>query len=205
MSEFRRRLMMARKAKPYDAEVEYIATDGRAYIDTGIYVKQTTTFSLTFYIPNTYESGIWIFGTRNSSSAGQMAVQLDYPSGRTNWRFGNQNSYNSIFSSGTCTFSNMDIPRVLKYDNKSITANANNFSGSYSFLIFALNISGAASSCGDGIRFLGGQIYDNGTLVRDFITVRVGQVGYLYDRVTKQLFGNLRENQAFYIGNDKTI
>ena len=34
------------------------------------------------------------------------------------------------------------------------------------------------------------KIYDNGVLVRDFIPVRVGTTGYMYDSVSGRLFGN---------------
>lgn len=44
---------------------------------------------------------------------------------------------------------------------------------------------------------------DNGVLVRDYIPVRVGQTGYLFDNVSKQLFGNAGTG-AFVIGPDKT-
>lgn len=33
-------------------------------------------------------------------------------------------------------------------------------------------------------RFLGGQIWNGTTLVRDFVPCRIGQTGYLYDRVS---------------------
>ena len=44
----------------------------------------------------------------------------------------------------------------------------------------------------------------NGLTVRDFIPVRVGDVGYMYDRVSGDLFGNAGTG-AFIIGPDKTI
>ena len=45
------------------------------------------------------------------------------------------------------------------------------------------------------------QIWDDGVLVRDFIPVRVGNVGYMYDRVSGRLFGNAGTG-AFGYGND---
>lgn len=39
-------------------------------------------------------------------------------------------------------------------------------------------------------------------MVRDFIPVRVGQVGYLYDRVSGQLFGKYGTGD-FIVGPDK--
>lgn len=41
----------------------------------------------------------------------------------------------------------------------------------------------------------------DGVLVRDFIPVRVGQVGYMYDKVSKQLFGNSGTG-SFTLGSD---
>ena len=37
----------------------------------------------------------------------------------------------------------------------------------------------------------------------DLIPVRVGQVGYMYDKVSRQLFGNSGTGN-FILGNDKT-
>ena len=45
-------------------------------------------------------------------------------------------------------------------------------------------------------RMITGRIYycrfydGNNNLIEDFIPVRVGQVGYMYDKVSHQLFGN---------------
>ena len=42
-----------------------------------------------------------------------------------------------------------------------------------------------------------------GVSIFDFIPVRVGSIGYMYDRVSGQLFGNSGTG-AFIIGPDKT-
>ena len=44
-------------------------------------------------------------------------------------------------------------------------------------------------------------MWDGETLVRDYIPVRVGQVGYMYDKVSGQLFGNSGTGN-FILGND---
>ena len=54
------------------------------------------------------------------------------------------------------------------------------------------------------MRIFSCKIYDDGTLVRDLIPVRVGDVGYMFDRISGQLFGNAGTG-AFIIGPDKTI
>ena len=45
------------------------------------------------------------------------------------------------------------------------------------------------------------KIYRNNTLLRDFIPVRVSQIGYMYDKVSGELFGNAGTGN-FIIGND---
>ena len=49
------------------------------------------------------------------------------------------------------------------------------------------------------------KLYLNNVLVRDFIPVRVGTVGYMYDRVTRRLFGNSGTGGAFVLGPDKAV
>ena len=51
------------------------------------------------------------------------------------------------------------------------------------------------------MRCFSSKIYQLGVLVRDFIPVRKGTVGYLYDRVSGKLFGNAGTG-AFTYGND---
>ena len=52
------------------------------------------------------------------------------------------------------------------------------------------------------VRLFGVQVYDsNNTLVRDYIPVRKGTVGYLYDRVSGKLFGNAGTGD-FVLGPD---
>jgi hypothetical protein len=45
-------------------------------------------------------------------------------------------------------------------------------------------------------------MFDNDILVRDFIPVRVGTTGYMYDKVSGQLFGNSGTGE-FILGADK--
>lgn len=45
------------------------------------------------------------------------------------------------------------------------------------------------------------QLSKNGELLGDFIPVRVGQVGYMYDKVSGQLFGNAGTGE-FILGPD---
>jgi hypothetical protein len=47
-------------------------------------------------------------------------------------------------------------------------------------------------------------VRDYGTVVLDYIPVRVGQVGYMYDRVRKKLYGKHSScTTDLVVGNDK--
>lgn len=45
------------------------------------------------------------------------------------------------------------------------------------------------------------KIYENSVLIRDFIPVRKDGIGYMYDRVSGQLFGNAGTG-SFILGPD---
>ena len=64
----------------------------------------------------------------------------------------------------------------------------------------------ARGSYGGNVVNIGQQFYyfkirRNGVLERDFVPVRVGTTGYMYDKVSKQLFGNAGSGN-FILGND---
>lgn len=52
-----------------------------------------------------------------------------------------------------------------------------------------------------GVKIYYCKILNNDVLVRDFIPVRIGTVGYLYDKVSKKLFGNVGTGN-FILGQD---
>lgn len=54
---------------------------------------------------------------------------------------------------------------------------------------------------GINVRIGRNKLYHNGEIVRDFVPVRIGTVGYMYDKVSEQLFSNMGSN-PFIIGND---
>lgn len=61
--------------------------------------------------------------------------------------------------------------------------------------------SNGTSASGMNGRLYYTKIYDNNILVRDFVPVRVGTTGYLYDRVSGKLFGN-QGSGDFVLGPD---
>lgn len=190
---------------PYDAEIEYIECDGSAYINTGIKTASTTSFEFSIYLPlfTDFISPPWLFGSRSGSNQGQMALLIS-SSSLTQWRYGTKNVSLPFLGAGNYTISNVNNSRTLVVNGTSYTADTQTFTSNYDFDIFCLNVNGTHGGFATGMRFKNGKIYQNGTLVRDYIAVRVGQVGYLYDRVSGQLFGNANSTGAFILGNDVT-
>lgn len=196
----------------YDAQVEWLATDGIAFIDTGFNPKSSTKIEIVMDVPTLDDHACWFFGSRNASAAQQLA--LFYNNQNTtqwSWRFGNKSATNSTaISSGIYTFDNKSLARRLyiKHNNATLTLTAtnNSFTGTFPFYIFTLNVGGipATGNIQSGLKCLTAKIWDNTTLVRDYIPVRKGNVGYLWDKIGEQLYGNADSSGAFTYGNDVT-
>ena len=192
---------------PYDAEVEYIQTDGKAYIDTGVKTSSNLTFDLNLYIPSLETNGVWMFGSRISGSSGQMAYLNDHSYNIKQWRYHN----NEVISSpklppGNYNFKNTASASVLKInDTITLFVSFATFTSDYNFYLLTLNVGGipAIGNIGNGARIMPSKIYLSGVLVRDYIAVRKDGVGYLYDKVSGELFGNANSEGAFSYGTDK--
>ena len=194
------------KELPYDAEIEYIQTDGKAYIDTGVKTSSSLTFDLNLYIPSHGTQSVWMFGSRVSASSGQMAYLNDPAHSAKDWRYGGRAVIvYPICAPGNYNFNNTESVNVLKINDTIIlSAPSETFTSNYNFYILTLNVGGvpAINNIGNGARIMPSQIYLSGVLIRDYIAVRKGGVGYLYDKVSGELFGNSGTG-SFILGPDK--
>jgi hypothetical protein len=126
------------------------------------------------------------------------------------WNFGayaNNASHDKTV--GNFGISNTTAARsmVISGDHSlSSTARSNTFYGNYPIYIFGLNDGGTATvhTHIKYVRIKFFKIYNGDTLVRDFIPVRKNGVGYLYDRVSGELFGNAAGSGSFSYGDDVT-
>lgn len=189
----------------YDRQVDCLITDGKAFIDTGIKVGPNVTFSLEFYLPQ-MDNLIQLFGGREDAYNNQLYFYNDArdPSYPSYWRYGDKNVGTAQLTEGTYVFDNTQSPNVLYINDVSYTAANPTFTQVNSnFYIFTLNTQAdgtphpATQNMAEGIAFHGGKIYVNGYLVRDYIPVVKDDVGYLYDNITKKLYGNANSQGAF--------
>ena len=203
----RRRYMGGGSSLPYDAEVEYIQTDGKAFIDTGIKTSSNLTFDINIYIPSYSGQGFWCFGGRTYATSGQMAFFNNAVNNLKDWRYNNNSrNLNGMLSQGNHNFNNTTSRNTLVIDGStSLTATNSTFYTNYNFYLLTLNVNGtpAIANIANGARILPSKIYLSGVLVRDYIAVRKDGIGYLYDKVSGELFGNANSEGAFSYGADK--
>lgn len=206
MSLLRRMLLMNQSSSlppeptlPYDAEVEYLESSGTQYINTG-------------FIPND-SSGVYVRAYCKTSGGNHIVVGTRQSSGNTRWliNFSNGleiswNTYLAYTYSYTNTWveveNNFLNSRLGKIDGVTKrTSYPTLASITYPVYIFTANIYGRLNTYPYTGRVSSVKISQGNEVVMDFIPVRVGQVGYLYDKIGGQLYGNVGSG-SFVLGND---
>lgn len=188
-----RRRYMGLTALPYDYEVEYLESSGTQYIDTGI-------------LPQEYTPNIEISYRKLTNSlftpyaaANSWAWQIESisdNSSRLYWMGDNSVKYTELKT-------NSDY--IMTLYNNTITIVENG--------VQVASTSAQRRTCSHSICFFGqlhpgkARIYylkvlNGNQPVFDAIPVRVGTIGYMYDKVSGQLFGNAGTG-AFILGPDK--
>ena len=188
---------------PYDAEIEYLESTGTQYIDTGV--------SISYDLRVVVKVNIRAIAARNTShffggravSTGGAGYGITTANGAlSSDYFGSRVQIYSICP--TNRWLNIDKNKnVVIVDDTTITNTASTTTiperNVYLFGFDAPQYNGSYSGT---IRYSQAKIYKNDNLILDFIPVRVGQVGYMYDKVSGQLFGNSGTGD-FILGPDK--
>lgn len=174
----------------YDAEVEYLQSSGTQVIDSGVGGNLETDITIKFQTLSTI--GVAVLGSRGSNTE---SIQIYVASGGTQ-RFG-YGSANVSFSANT--------DYTVTFNKTKMTVNGTNYNINTSTpFTTPTNIFFFGSNSAKGsFKISSVQISQNGTLVRDFIPVRIGTTGYMYDNVTQQLYANAGTGD-FILGNDIT-
>lgn len=197
---------------PYDSRVEYLEkTTGREVIDTGLYATNNTTFYAVMMNIGTVAGaetndyiaiGANIFGDNNQPRYGMCS----------NTSGNLYCMYNTTYkqASAPVNLNTKRIVEVQKSGNNFIyvvdneekaTASVSSFTTPVTVTILGRNLGDGTYKGTQLTRLYSFRMYESGVIVRDMIPVRVGQVGYMYDRVSGQLFGNASSG-SFALGND---
>ena len=217
---------LLKKWLPYDAEVEYIGKDLRTasnrgtYIDTGIIANGNIKILVDYSESTRTRHNIWVYGARISTSSYRYGLlfhgTLGDASGQNPSDKMLRRDYNKANTSITLNTTDASASRFLFESTKgTLKVNGTKYSSvstatyntGYSIYLFALNTAGTMTfdDINSDAEFYihKAQIYNDEQLVFDAIPVRKGNVGYLYDRVSGQLFGNAGTG-LFILGPDKT-
>lgn len=181
----------------YDAEIEYLESDGNQFIDTGFYPNQDTGLKAELAF-GTFNSWEVILGCREKVDTKEFTIQRANNYGRLRALYGQARTANQLPNVDTNRFSLNWNKRVITVNNTTHTFASQTFTVPYTLYLYGLHSSTSEYYKG---KFWYCQIYDNDTLVRDFIPVRIGSVGYMYDKVSDRLFGNSGTG-SFILGPD---
>lgn len=184
--------------KIYDSRIQYIEGTGTQYIDTlysisslnvkidSMWMQTEDPSTFVYFAGQDFDYSNYRFGFYSNANNKIAAV------------YGNKYAASSISSDRNIHHFTLD-KNVLYRDDSAIVSNASStfYSNNNTVLLFtylpsALNIKAR-------LYYL--KLYENDILVRDMIPVRVGQEGYLYDRITHRLYGNAGTGN-FVLGND---
>jgi hypothetical protein len=186
------------KRKPYDAEIEYLESTGTQYINLGFLQDKQYRAEMDVFIPVSSKTGGWVIcganqtvsiGSYLSAYNGTTKFMQMFVAGSSSARIPVNDSRTKItIDTAAGMLSGYGSTAVLGEINVSPFAN---------YMIFA---SRAATKSFAGTRFYSFK-YESDLHSVDLIPVRVGDVGYMYDRVSGQLFGNAGTGE-FVLGAD---
>ena len=197
---------------PNATRIRYLESTGTQFIDSGFVPTANTSFEIevtvvsapTKFSPFAYSGAAYnsmdSFGAcRNNESA----RCLGYRGSSVNFAFGD-----GITTTGSVlnlqfltTASTVKLTNKTSGQTASVSVSSSFTAGSRSLYILSGNAGTADLRHPSAMKLYFCKIYDNGVLVRDFIPVRVGSTGYLFDRVSRQLFGNAGSGD-FVLGPD---
>lgn len=171
----------------YD-ELEYIESSGTQYADTGFIPNQDSRVDITAMRLDSSTSSFIPYGAAESYQSNAFEC---YDSG-SQLEFNYDGQYNTTIGSST-----VGEIVTLSHDKNKISVNGEllhtftytSFTAPYTLILFGIHR--AVSAYGKA-RIYSCQIYDNGTLIRDFIPAKLpdGSIG-LIDKLTEEFYPNM--------------
>lgn len=168
-------------------QVEYIESSGAQYIDTGF--KPSNNSRVVMDIQASGFNNRWLFGSRTSSTSASFAVGLMSTS-TVHSEYGSANTTATVSKATERTTVDKN-KNVCLFGSVAVTNTAATFSGTYPIYLLSLNNGGTAASKGFVGKLYSCQIYNNGTLVRDYVPCKnsAGTAG-LYDLANGSFYTN---------------
>ena len=191
---------------PYDAEIEYLESTGTQWIDTGIVCRSYDGIKATFQVNGEQKAGnaYFFFGQGVNVINENIELYTAIPKEKISFCIrGNIDAtldYTNVFNvdveNKIATYTD-ELGQVLAVADSSTSAN---YTAAYTMAVFATHRANILRR--GNVRCFKFQIIQDSVIVIDLIPVRVGQTGYMYDKVSGQLFGNSGTG-SFILGPDK--
>ena len=171
-------------------ELEYIQSSGTQYIDTGFKQNQNSRIVMSAQVTQQPSTHAWLFeGRIRNVSGGKSVFLLDGAVWNADY---NGSARREAFPDiGIFDALSIDFDKnSLQINEDSFTWTTSTFQSTANLALLACNTAGAISGY-ISAKLYNCQIYDNGTMIRDFVPCQdpTGNVG-LYDLVGAQFYGN---------------
>ena len=170
-------------------QYEYIESSGSQYIDTGFRHNQGTRIVMDVQAVK-ITANAWAFEGRISTRSARHGVFF-YESSGDRWNGDYVTQRHAFTGIGRYDRLNVDFNKnTLTLNGSAYTFQAQNFQSTVNLTLLAANTNGTIAGYLSA-RLYSCQIYDNGTLIRDYIPCSdpSGEVG-LYDQVNGVFYGN---------------
>lgn len=222
----RRRQMGGGKSLPYDAEIEYLDSNlsrtYKNYIDTGIvpYGNHTMRFVTSVMFDNNQRRAI-ISNYSNTSNKPSFSVELYVQGSDERLRTystptGSAQNISNIDTVSLPVDTYVDIDATIDFDEKKwyvtyefngnqYTFNGDIYNTTYrcvDTLYLFCDHRSDTTSIAYPLKMKYMKIIIDGILTRDYIPIRKETTGYMYDKVSGQLYGNAGTGD-FILGPDK--
>ena len=175
-------------------KLEYIESSGTQYVDSGFIPNGESTVEIAFesaVIDPTTSGNYPVYGAASNYNSNAFELwSLAYGF----CTYGSQPYKSGFGLSANVKYVSKQAKNVLEINNQTLTFTKQTFSAPYSLLLFAthrddkITVSGSDAK----LKIYFCKIYDNGTLIRDYIAAKLsdGTIG-LYDKLHGLLYTNV--------------
>lgn len=172
-------------------QLEYIESTGTQYIDTGFKPDSNTRVVMSFQFSSAPSTWACVFGSADVAQNNVNSFAVWHNASTFSYQYATKLS--ASFSNAITAVDKHSVDcnsSTATIDNETVTINGGTFSGSYNMYLSCVNYGGEALHfASEKIYFC--QIYDNGTLIRNFIPAKnSGGIYGLYDTVNSEFYTN---------------
>lgn len=195
-------MMGGKGSLPYDAKIEYLQSASFAYIDTGIAGNNNNLVITAKWMLDTWKLG-YLYGNVYNTNVNMTRLYVSSTVGKITAGINQQgNSQIEVEGlSANTVYTTISGRGYLIINGTERTKSPSNLStNSRNIVIFNRSMDAIIEN-NLGAKLYLFKIEASGNTLLDMIPVRVGRVGYMYDKVSGQLFGNAGTG-SFILGPD---